>query len=129
MLTVPPVPPAVGWRASTRLARDHYLRLDGNDYSVHPSVIGRRVEIIADLHQVRVLCDGQQVADHERLWAKHQTVSDPVHVEAAKLLRRKHLDVARATVERHPTIAQPDVEVRCLADYDTALGLTDQGVA
>jgi transposase len=129
MLAVPPVPPAVGWRVSTRLARDHYLRLDGNDYSVHPSVVGRRVELLADLHRVRVLCDGQQVADHERLWAKHQTVSDPVHVEAAKLLRRQHLDLARTTTEQHPSTAQPDVEVRCLADYDTALGLTDQGVA
>ena len=122
MLTLPPVPPAVGWRVSTRLARDHYLRLDGNDYSVHPSVIGRRVELLADLHRVRVLCEGDLVADHQRLWAKHQTVCDPGHVEAATLLRRKHLDLARPT-------AQPDVEVRCLADYDTALGLTDQGVA
>jgi hypothetical protein len=116
------VAPATGWRASTRLARDHYIRLDGNDYSVHPAVIGRRVEIVADLHRVQVRCDGRTVADHERLWAKHQTVSDPAHVEAAKLLRRKHLDLARPT-------SVPDVEVRCLADYDTALGLTDEGVA
>jgi len=121
MLTLPPVAPATGWRASTRLARDHYIRLDGNDYSVHPAVIGRRVEILADLHRVQVLCDGRVVADHERLWAKHQTVSDPTHVEAAKLLRRKHLEVARPT-------AAPEVEVRHLADYDTALGLTDEGV-
>ena len=121
MLSLPPVAPATGWRASTRLARDHYIRLDGNDYSVHPSVIGRRVEIIADLHRVRVFCDGRVVAEHPRLWAKHQTVSDPDHVEAAKLLRRKHLEVARPT-------AAPEIEVRCLADYDTALGLADETV-
>ncbi len=42
MLSLPPVAPATGWRSSTRLARDHYVRLDGNDYSVHPGVIGRR---------------------------------------------------------------------------------------
>lgn len=123
MLALPPVAPATGWRASTRLARDHYIRLDGNDYSVHPSVIGRRVEVVADLTRVRVLCDGRPVADHERLWAKHQTVSDPVHVTAAKALRRNRLDVARSS-------HQPEVEVRRLADYDTALGLADeQGVA
>jgi hypothetical protein len=69
-----------------------------------------------------VLCDGKVVADHERLWAKHQSICDPAHAEAAKVLRRKHLDVARPT-------AAPDVEVRCLADYDTALGLADEGVA
>jgi transposase len=129
MLTLPPVAPAVGWRVSTRLARDHYLRLDGNDYSVHPVVIGRRVEVVADLARVRVFCDGTLVADHQRLWANHQTVSDPAHVEAAKLLRRKHLDLARPT-QRHPS-AVPDVEVRRLADYDTALGVVDpdSGVA
>jgi transposase len=121
MLALPPVPPATGWRTSSRLARDHYIRLDGNDYSVHPAVIGRRVEAVADLTRVRVLCDGRVVADHERLWAKHQTVSDPDHVAAAKALRRTHVEVAART-------RQPDVEVRCLADYDTALGLTE-GVA
>ena len=36
MLALPPVTPTTGWRASTRLPRDHYIRLDSNDYSVHP---------------------------------------------------------------------------------------------
>ena len=31
MLTLPPVAPATGWRSFTRLARDHYIRLDSND--------------------------------------------------------------------------------------------------
>ena len=123
MLTLPPVAPATGWRASTRLARDHYIRLDSNDYSVHPSVIGRRIEVIADLARVRALCDGKPVADHERIWAAHQSISDPEHVEAAKVLRRNRIGMLRPAPE-------PEVEVRCLADYDTALGLdTDGGVA
>jgi hypothetical protein len=46
--------PVTGWRHSTRLPRDHYLRLDGNDYSVHPAAIGRRVELHASLHRVQV---------------------------------------------------------------------------
>jgi transposase len=123
MLALPPVAPATGWRTSTRLARDHYIRLDSNDYSVHPSVIGRRVEVVADLDRVRVHCDGRVVADHERIWAWHQTISDPDHVQAAKVLRRKRIGALRP-------VPEPDVEVRCLADYDTALGLdTDGGVA
>ena len=122
MLPLPPVPPATGWRAATRLARDHYIRLDSNDYSVHPAVIGRRVEVIADLHRVRVLCDGQLVADHARLWARHQTVSDPEHVAAARLLRGERIGLVRPTPE-------PEVELRCLADYDTALGIDDDGAA
>jgi transposase len=53
MLALPPVAPVTGWRSSARLARDHYIRLDSNDYSVHPAVIGRRVEVIAGLDRVR----------------------------------------------------------------------------
>ena len=116
MLTLPPVAPVTGWRSSTRLARDHYIRLDANDYSVDPTVIGRRVEIIADLYRVRVLCEGKLVADHDRLWARHQTVSDPEHLAAAKALRRDRITLLRPG-------AEPDVQTRCLSDYDTALGL------
>jgi transposase len=123
MLALPPVAPMVGWGSSVRLARDHYIRLDSNDYSVHPGVIGRRIEVCADLDRVRVLCDGKTVADHERIWAWHQTVSDPEHVAAAKLLRRNRIGVLRPARE-------PEVEVRCLTDYDTALGVdADGGVA
>jgi transposase len=118
MLTLPPLAPATGWRASTRLARDHYIRLDSNDYSVHPAVIGRRVEVIADLARVRVLCDGKVAAEHERVWAWHQTISDPEHVAAARLLRRERVGVLRP-------VQQGEVEQRCLADYDTALGIDD----
>jgi transposase len=122
MLPLPPVAPATGWRSSTRLARDHYVRLDGNDYSVHPTVIGRRVEVLADLHRVRVLCDGRVVADHDRIWAKHQTISADEHVTAAKALRAARVGLLRP--------APPaEVEIRPLSDYDTALGLTDGGVA
>jgi transposase len=121
MLTVPPVAPASGWRSSMRLPRDHYIRLDSNDYSVHPSVIGRRIEVIADLERVRALCEGKIVADHERIWAAHQTISDPEHVEAATALRRGRVGLLRPAPE-------PEVQIRCLDDYDTALGVsTGQG--
>jgi transposase len=121
MLTLPPVAPQIGWRASTRLARDHYVRLDANDYSVHPAAIGRRVEVAADLTRVRASCDGQVVADHERLWAWHQSISDPAHIAAARSMRRQ-----RVTALRCP--AEPEVEIRALSDYDAALGV-DGGVA
>ena len=116
MLALPPVPPSVGWRHSTRLPRDHYVRCDGNDYSVHPVAVGRRIEVTADLGRVRVWCGGALVADHARAWAKHQTISDPHHVDAAKLLRRKHFDVISPP-------SHVEVEQRRLADYDAVLGL------
>ena len=77
----------------------------------------------ATLARVRAHCDGHLVADHERLWAKHQTVSAPEHVAAARELRQERIGLLRPARE-------PDVEIRCLADYDTALGLdelTDDG--
>jgi len=123
MLTLPPVAPATGWRSSARLARDHYIRLDSNDYSVHPAVIGRRIEVIAGLDRVRAVCDGRAVADHERIWAWHQTITDPGHYAAAKALRRQRTSMLRP-------VSDPEVEQRNLADYDAALGLgADGGVA
>jgi transposase len=121
MLPLPPVAPATGWRASLRLPRDYYLRYDTNDYSVDPAVIGRRIEVAAGLERVRAFCDGRVVADHERIWARHQTLTDPAHWAAAQALRRQRLSVVRPP-------AEPDVQIRCLADYDTALGL-DGGIS
>ena len=126
MLPLPPVAPVTGWHTSLRLPRDHYIRLDGNDYSVHPAVVGRRVEVRAELERVRVACDGRLVADHVRCWARHQTLSDPAHLQAAAQLRHD-----RAAVGAAGHRDQDEVQLRCLADYDAAFGLDDgtQGVA
>jgi hypothetical protein len=115
MLTLPAVAPATGWRSALRLPRDHYVRLDSNDYSVHPAVIGRRVEVVAGLDRVQAFCEGRLVADHQRCWARHQSIHDPAHVDAARILRSEH-----AT---RPRPLESEVELRSLADYDTALGL------
>jgi len=124
MLPLPPVAPVTGWRTSLRLPRDHYVRLDANDYSEDPAVVGRRVEVRADLDRVRVVCDGRLVADHDRCWARHQTISDPAHVHAAAALRHHRAVVGRGTTDAS------EVELRCLADYDQAFGLDDaHGVA
>jgi transposase len=125
MLPLPPVAPVTGWRSSLRLPRDHYVRLDANDYSVHPAVIGRRVEVAADLERVQVWSDGRLVADHGRCWARHQTISDPAHLQAATRLRHQRAVLGQATGRD-----QAEVQLRCLADYDAAFGLLDgQGVA
>jgi hypothetical protein len=120
LLTLPPVAPAVGWRSASRLARDHYVRLDSNDYSVHPRVIGRRIEVLADLDRVRVFCEGKVVGDHERVWAWHQTITDPEHRAAADMLRRNRIGALRPGREPDNQIS---VEQRALVDYDTALGI------
>ena len=126
MLPLPPVAPVTGWRCTTRLARDHYVRLDSNDYSVHPAVIGRKVDVHADLQRIRVFYDGSVVADHDRAWAKHQTLSLSEHVAAAKALRTARVGLLRPAPSH-------EVQTRALSDYDDALGLSepdaDGGVA
>ena len=120
MVALPPVAPVVGWRTATRLARDHYVRVASNDYSVHPSAIGRLVEVVADLEQVTVTCAGQVVARHQRCWDLHQSLTDPAHARAAAALRSTRLQVATAPVDT-------EVEQRSLSDYDALLGV--EGVA
>jgi hypothetical protein len=62
-------------------------------------VIGRRVEVSAGLDRVRVLREGQVVADHERSWAWHQSFTDPAHRAAAAALRAQRVAVLRRPAE------------------------------
>ncbi|MFX0538600.1 IS21 family transposase [Ornithinimicrobium sp. Y1847] len=119
MMALPPVPPVTGWSLSLVLPRDHYVRLDSNDYSIHPSVIGRRVQVRADLDRVWAICEGRVVADHPRSWARHQSFTDPAHAAAAHALRRSRFGLPRPDQE----LAGQVVQVRELSTYDTAFGI------
>jgi transposase len=118
MVGLPPVAPSSGWTTSLRLPRDHYVRLDGNDYSVHPAAVGRRVIITADLEQVVATLDGHRVAAHVRCWARHQSITDPAHAQAAARLRQAYREQPSA-----PSLEE--VAVRDLSDYDRMFGLDD----
>lgn len=119
MMPLPPVAPVTGWSISLILGRDHYVRLDSNDYSIHPGVIGRRVLVRADLSRVIATCEGQVVADHPRSWARHQSFTDPQHAAAAATLRAaRHQSGALAA-----DAAGQVVQVRELSSYDAAFGI------
>jgi hypothetical protein len=117
MLALPPIPPRLGWSNQIRLGRDYYVRVDTSDYSVDPNAIGRQVGVTADLERVRVRLDGRLVADHSRGWARGMIVTDPAHVEIARLLREQF---------GRPRTVADDQLVRDLADYDRAFGLDGQ---
>lgn len=119
MLALPPIPLHLGWRNKIRLGRDYYVRLDTNDYSVDPAVIGRMVDVAADLEHVRVRAEGRIVAEHARVWARGATISDPAHVETAARLR-KQFQQPRAV------LAAGDDLARDLSDYDRAFGLSTE---
>lgn len=120
MPALPPVPPRVGWFNQVRLGRDYYVRVDSNDYSVHPTAIGRQVTVTADLQRVQVRLDGRVVADHARVWARHMTVTDPAHVAVAQRLREQF---------DRPRTRDDSALLRDLADYDRAFGIDGMEVA
>jgi hypothetical protein len=122
MLPLPPIPLHLGWRNKIRLGRDYYVRLDTNDYSVDPTVIGQMVDVIADLERARVRAEGRLVADHARVWARGTTVTDPAHVEVAAWLRKQFQ-------QPHAVVRDQDDLARDLRDYDRAFGLSDQEVS
>ncbi|MGW7529068.1 Mu transposase domain-containing protein [Streptomyces sp. NPDC054783] len=123
MLALPPIAPPGWWKASLRLPRDHYVRLDTCDYSVHPVAVGRRIEVAADLDQVLVTCDGVEVARHAHSWARHQTIIDPDDAAAAAVARETATDKKPAPVE------VTEVEERSLDSYDRTSGVIDGGLS
>ena len=116
MLPLPPIPLHLGWRNRIRLGRDYYVRLDTNDYSVDPTVIGRMVDVAADLERVRVRAGGP---DRRRTPAglgprNHRHRPGP---------RRDRRAAAQAVPAAPRRRAAGDDLARDLGDYDRAFGL------
>jgi transposase len=114
MMSFPPVLPDPSWRFSTRLPRDHYVRVDTNDYSVNPRFVGRRIEVRVTLDEVIATCDGTEVARHRRCLAKHQTLLHADHARALRAMRAERI-VATAFADA--------VEERDLGVYDRITGV------
>lgn len=114
MLAFPPVLPDPALRFSGRLARDHYVRVDTNDYSVNPRFVGRLVHYQVTLDEVIGTCDETEVARHARCLARHQTLILPEH---ARILRAMRAEAALAAA------IGDDVEERDLAVYDRITGV------
>lgn len=115
MLGFPPVSPEVSWQFSVRLPRDHYVRVDTNDYSVNPRFVGRRIEVRVTLDEVIATCQGTEVARHRRCLARHQSLLAPEH---ARVLR-----AMRAEARPSDAFAATEVEIRDLSVYDRATGV------
>nr|WP_101463869.1 IS21 family transposase [Nocardia fluminea] len=124
MTGLPPVAPTVGFTSRSRLPRDYYLRVLGNDYSIDPTMIGRMVDVHADLDTVTARCDGLLVASHHRAWSTKQTITDPAHVDTAARLREAFSSNSFCHISG-------DDMVRDLGDYDAIFGVDfgTEGVA
>ncbi len=114
MLAFPPVAPDPSLRFGLRLARDHYVRADTNDYSVNPRFVGRRIEVRVTLEEVVATCEGTEVARHRRCLARNQPILAPDHARILRAMRAERLvtDAFAAAVEE-----------RDLAVYDRIAGV------
>jgi transposase len=92
-----------------RVPPDPHLRLDTNDYSLDPALVGRRVEVIADQRTVAAVCldTGELACRHARVFARHRTITALEHARALKAGRRES--------------AEASVEIRPLARYDALI--------
>ena len=109
MTALPLQMPDTARRWVTRVPPDPYLRIDTNDYSLDPALVGRRVEVRADQHEIRaiVLDTGEVAGQHARVFAKHCTITALAH--------------ARAQRDGRQPPAETAVEVRPLARYDALI--------
>jgi hypothetical protein len=112
MTALPPVLPDMDWHLDLRLPKDHWVRHQTNDYSVHPKAVGRRIHIKVDASSVLVTLGKEVVARHDRVLASHVTITDPGHDKAR--------EAARAQAGA-PKVSY-DVEQRSLAVYDEITG-------
>ncbi|WP_406729236.1 Mu transposase domain-containing protein [Streptomyces sp. GD-15H] len=114
---------------------DHYVRVDTNDYSVHPAAIGRTVTVLTDNDEVIALAPGGEiVARHPRCWARHQTITDPDHADAGKTMRGHlhHQQAVQSKATRQATTQDAsgplvEVEQRELSSYDRLFTVIDGG--
>ena len=126
MVALPPVAPAFGLTNRVRLARDYYVRIASNDYSVDPRAIGRFVDVIATPDMVAVTCADQIVASHCRFWGTGATLTDPEHVAEAKRLRTDFQATRARLAAQRRTRSHLDghvVALRALPDYDDLFGV------
>jgi transposase len=98
--------PDVDRRFVTRIASDPYVRVDSNDYSLDPRLVGRRVEVRASQREILAVAldTGELACRHARSFARHRTITALEH--------------ARALRELRGAPAEPEVETRPLERYD-----------
>ena len=107
-------PPPTVWpdtdrHLEVRASRDGFVRVGDVDYSVPPRLAGRRLAARLSLTELRLFCDGEQVAAHPRSWVRADLVLAPAHARALRLARQ---------AEHRLAAGDETVEAPSLAAYD-----------
>ncbi len=102
MRPLPARMPVVDRRFVVRVPPDPYVRLDTNDYSLDPDLVGRRVEVCATQHQITAVAldTGQIACRHTRSFARNRTITALSH--SRRLRERRGERTAQVTVEARP---------------------------
>ncbi len=109
MRPLPEALPDVDRRFVTRVPPDPYVRIDSNDYSLDPRLVGRRVEVRVSQREVLAVAleSGELACRHQRSFARHRTLTALEHARALRQLRGQ--------------APEPEVETRPLARYDVLI--------
>src|SRR5262249_58642257 len=81
--------PAVARRFLARIAPDPYLRVDSNDSSLDPRLVGRRVALRVSRRELTAVAleTGELACRHRRSFARHRTITALEHARALRQLR------------------------------------------
>jgi hypothetical protein len=98
-------------RWTLRVPPDPHVRVDTNDYSLDPSLVGRRVEVSVDHREITAVAldTGELACRHPRCFARHRTITALEHARALKTARQDRR-------------VRPEVEIRPLDRYDALIG-------
>ncbi len=104
--------PELDRRTVLRVPPQPYVRVDRNDYSLDPRLVGRRVEVrVCQREIVAVALDtGELACRHRRVFAAGQEITDPAHQQTLE----------RQRLERYggKPSAGEDVQIRDLWVFD-----------
>lgn len=94
-------------RLVVRVPADPHVRVDTNDYSLDPDLVGRRVEVRVSQREITATCldTGALAGRHERSFARHRTITALEHARAL----RTHREEPERGLE---------VQIRSLSVYD-----------
>jgi hypothetical protein len=109
---LPEAGPGLDRRVVLRVPPQPYVRIDRNDYSLDPRLVGRRVEVRVSQRQIvaGALDTGELACRHRRVFAAGQELTDAAHQE--------QLEQRRLARYAGKPAAGEDVEVRDLAVFD-----------
>ena len=114
MRPLPSEPPDLDRRSVVRVSAQPFVRIDRDDYSLDPRLVGRRVEVRVSQSRViaTALDTGEIACSHRRVFAGGVTITAPEHQRALDELRCDRYERQHKQVE---------VEIRPLAHYDALI--------